>query len=116
MRLIDADKLLPKLWVCYEENKPIVDAEPTVDAIPIDKPFLKMKYKGYTVYKTEWLKEHIEMEYRVIKGISESKPEAIPIEWIEEYCYENWVEYSSPHDAIRRMLEDWRKENGLLCD
>ena len=36
MRLIDADKLLPKLWVCYEENKPIVDAEPTVDAIPIE--------------------------------------------------------------------------------
>lgn len=36
MRLIDADKLLPKLWVCYEENKPIVDAEPTVEAIPID--------------------------------------------------------------------------------
>ena len=35
MRLIDADKLLPKLWVCYEENKPIVDAEPTVEAIPI---------------------------------------------------------------------------------
>ena len=36
MRLIDADKLLPKLWVCYEENKPIVDAEPTVKAIPIE--------------------------------------------------------------------------------
>ena len=36
MRLIDADKLLPKLWVCYEENKPIVDAEPTVEAIPIE--------------------------------------------------------------------------------
>ena len=36
MRLIDADKLLPKLWVCYEENKPIVDGEPTVEAIPID--------------------------------------------------------------------------------
>ena len=35
MRLIDADKLLPKLWVCYEENKPIVDGEPTVEAIPI---------------------------------------------------------------------------------
>ncbi len=36
MRLIDADKLLPKLWVCYEENKPIVDGEPTVKAIPIE--------------------------------------------------------------------------------
>lgn len=36
MRLIDADKLLPKLWVCYEENKPIVDAEPTVNAIPVE--------------------------------------------------------------------------------
>lgn len=36
MRLIDADKLLPKLWVCYEENKPIVDAEPTVEAIPVE--------------------------------------------------------------------------------
>lgn len=38
--------------------------------------------------------------------------EAIPIEWVEEYCAENWAEYSSQHDAIRRMLENWREENG----
>ncbi len=50
MRLIDADKLLPKLWVCYEENKPIVDGEPTVEAIPIDwiiKFSKKQKHGNY---------------------------------------------------------------------
>ncbi len=50
MRLIDADKLLPKLWVCYEENKPIVDEEPTVEAIPIDwiiKFSKKQKHGNY---------------------------------------------------------------------
>ena len=123
MRLIDADKLEPNCIYTstlekadtvyqYSYSEQQIEKAPTVEAIPVDKPFLKMKYKGYTVYKTEWLKEHIEMEYRVIKGISESKAEAIPIEWIEEYCAENWVEYSSQHGAIRRMLEDWREENG----
>lgn len=123
MRLIDADEL-PEVNTIERiegDREVFVNSwipaaaiwkAPTVEAIPIDKPFLKMKYKGYTVYKTEWLKEHIEMEYRVIKGISEAKVEAIPVEWIEEYCAENWAEYSSQNDAIRRMLEEWEKENG----
>ena len=39
--------------------------------------------------------------------------DAIPVEWLEEYCAENWAEYSSQFSAIRRMLEDWRKENEI---
>lgn len=67
MRLIDADKLREK-----DMNGDVVDIfdvleAPTVEAIPIDKPFLKMKYKGYTVYNSEWLKKHIDMEYHIIK-------------------------------------------------
>lgn len=46
----------------------VIGSQPVVDAIPLDKPFLKMRYKGYTVYNTEWLKEHIDMEYKLIKG------------------------------------------------
>ena len=59
MRLIDADKLLPKLWVCYEENKPIVDAEPTVEAIPIE--WLRQKYGWLTMVHeiiADWRKEN----------------------------------------------------------
>ena len=97
MRLIDADEL-PEVNTIERiegEREVFVNSwipataiwkAPTVEAIPIDKPFLKMKYKGYTVYKTEWLKEHIEMEYRVIKGISETKAEAIPVrhgKWVK---------------------------------
>lgn len=57
--------------------------------------------------------EHITVKAvsRVL-AITQGQPtiDAIPVEWVEEYCAENWAEYSSQHDAIRRMLEEWRKE------
>ena len=118
MRMIDADKLIKKMTeACpfvLDTNYDSIYGIPIVEAIPIDKPFLKMKYKGYTVYKTEWLKEHIEMEYRVIKGISESKAEAIPVEWIKETIKlaEN-VQHSKYAEHLRILLEDWEKENGF---
>lgn len=71
MRLIDADKLLPKLWVCYEENKPIVDAEPTVEAIPI-----------------EWMKTQIE-KCREISKTSKTIGLALLAETIKQWEKEN---------------------------
>lgn len=59
MRLIDADKLLPKLWVCYEENKPIVDAEPTVDAIPVE--WLKKQLDKYECSTYEGIETVLEL-------------------------------------------------------
>lgn len=69
MRLIDADKLLPKLWVCYEENKPIVDSEPTVEAIPI-----------------EWLEKWQGIQYCLQ---DEGKAKITVIEMLEDWRKEN---------------------------
>lgn len=127
MRLIDADELRRWLNGYLETDnisptyiRALIDSQQTVEAIPIDKPFLKMKYKGYTAYKTEWLKEHIEMEYRVIKGISESKAEAIPIEWLENFINKlprdnstdgmSWT--SLERWGIKMAISEWEKENG----
>lgn len=66
MRLIDADKLLPKLWVCYEENKPIVDAEPTVEAIPI-----------------EWLRKYVDEHDEIVEE---------GLYWIVEEIIDEWRE------------------------
>lgn len=113
MRLIDADELRRWLNGYLETDnisptyiRALIDSQQTVEAIPIDKPFLKMKYKGYTVYKTEWLKEHIEMEYRVIKGISESEAEAIPIEWLKKQVKEGWYD-------IIEIMDHWELENNI---
>ena len=108
----DLDKLVEEPFEKFLSRLDLKCPAP-VEAIPIDKPFLKMKYKGYTVYKTEWLKEHIEMEYRVIKGISESKAEAIPVEWIEKWFNQFYGEQGLEWNRCKRfMLEDWKKENG----
>lgn len=88
MRLIDANKI-----------------EFNTVRYPIGAPWPFNKEEQATMGEIEWASK-----YQI-----ENQPtvEAIPIEWIEEYCAENWVEYSSQHGAIRRMLEDWRKEQ---CD
>ena len=112
MRLIDADKVdffdyiepyeLPWAEKCLADM-------PTVEAIPLEEGTCKKVTKDYVVYNRQWLKEHLQQEWDIING-KEYVP-AIPVEWIEEYCAENWVEYSSQNDAIRRMVEDWGKEN-----
>ncbi len=117
MRLIDADRLKTKITGITKPHEFVeeIDKRPTVEAIPIDKPFLKMKYKGYTVYKTEWLKEHIDMEYHVIKGDSETKAEAIPIEWMKSWAMKNWVKTKRcEFDIIvSKLIDDWLEaENG----
>ena len=93
MRLIDADKLLPKLWVCYEENKPIVDAEPIVDAIPI-----------------KWLLEERDKNKNIIEKL---RKEDLDIDFVAKYGYNR-----ASHKVlmIEELLLDWRnwaKENEI---
>lgn len=108
MRLIDADELKVNC-VCLDafcvDGRTIENA-PTVEAIPIDKPFLKMRYGDYVVYNKKWLVDHLQTEWNILQG-KEYQP-SIPIEWIERKLAEHWyVDYD-----IRELLEDWEKENG----
>ena len=111
MRLIDADKL-PKTEIYDEDGKAYcvvleedIDQAQTVNAIPIDKPFLKMRYGDYVVYNKKWLVNHLQTEWNILQG-KEYQP-SIPIEWIERKLAEHWyVDYD-----IREMLDDWEKEN-----
>ena len=75
------------------------------NAIPVDKPFLKMRYGNYVVYDKKWLVNHLQTEWSILQG-KEYQP-SIPIEWIERKLAEHWyVDYD-----IRELLNDWEKEN-----
>ena len=75
------------------------------NAIPIDKPFLKMRYGDYVVYNKKWLVDHLQTEWNILQG-NEYQP-SIPVEWLERKLAEHWyVDYD-----IREMLDDWEKEN-----
>ena len=106
MRLIDADKLLPKLWVCYEENKPIVDGEPTVEAIPIWYiiRWYEKRYKLGSTVTDDWerdlLKERI-------------------VEMHDDFKNEKYLDNKQESDRYAQMVKevielynDWEKENG----
>lgn len=76
------------------------------NAIPIDKPFLKMRYGKYVVYDKKWLVNHLQTEWSILQG-KEYQP-SIPVEWLERKLAEHWyVDYD-----IRELLDDWEKENG----
>ena len=108
MRLIDADKLKEELkanGLGYQYY--MLDNAPTVKAIPIDKPFLKMRYGDYVVYNKKWLVNHLQTEWSILQG-NEYQP-SIPIEFIERKLAEHWyVDYD-----IRELLDDWEKENEI---
>lgn len=76
------------------------------NAIPIDKPFLKMRYGNYVVYDKKWLVNNLQTEWSILQG-KEYQP-SIPVEWLERKLAEHWyVDYD-----IRQLLDDWEKENG----
>lgn len=80
------------------------------NAIPIDKPFLKMRYGNYVVYNKKWLVNHLQTEWSILQG-KEYQP-SIPIEWIKKWVEKcNW-HYTDLPRIIETMLEDWEKENG----
>ena len=119
-RLIDADKL--NITEIYDEDlkayavvllEDIEDA-PTVSAIPIDKPFLKMRYGDYVVYNKKWLVDHLQTEWTILQG-KEYQP-SIPVEWIKKWCNKEHNRKSLEERLLKRygvitMLEDWEKEN-----
>lgn len=79
------------------------------NAIPIDKPFLKMRYGDYVVYNKKWLVDHLQTEWNILQG-KEYQP-SIPIEWIEEWGWKNGMSESM---SLRVMIDDWEKENDNL--
>ena len=94
-RLIDAEKLKKHYawWDDDERRKlfdQIVDAQPTVDAVPLDGSFLKMSKGSYVIYQREWLYEHLEQEFDILRSAS-GKPtiDAEPVrhgKWILGKC------------------------------
>ena len=142
MRLIDADKLMlsladwelqeapihtyekPKeftaddmqrmIWRTIRDCESAVEEQPTVKAIPIDKPFLKMRYGDYVVYNKKWLVNHLQTEWDILQG-KEYQP-SIPVEWIKKWCNKEHNRKSLEERLLKRygvitMLEDWEKEN-----
>lgn len=73
MRLIDADKIRFKdisdgrvpngIWYCLLDD---IKSQPTVKAIPLDKPFCKIVYGDYVCYNKNWLMKHLPMEVDIL--------------------------------------------------
>jgi len=114
MRLIDADKIRFKdlsdghvpngIWYCLLDE---IKSQPTVKAIPLDKPFCKIVYGDYVCYNRNWLMKHLPMEVDILQG---KAADAIPVEFIEKKIaeYNDWNEDVEP---LLKLIEDWRKEN-----
>jgi len=119
MRLIDKDNLRKpsKGMFIYQDEfeddvqhvafeaytKDDIEREPTVEAIPLDKPFCKMVYGDYVCYNRNWLMKHLPMELDILQG------KTIPIEWIKRKAFEN--PSLSRNLFYRLIIEEWEKEN-----
>ena len=130
MKLVNVEDL--KVLVAVESKGEIrygklvtdlFDDIPTVEAISIDKPFLKMRYGDYVIYNKKWLVNHLQTEWNILQG-KEYQP-AIPVEWIEQ-----WVDQKTGTKVgdeigyleedkkmligfIYWLLGDWEKENEI---
>ena len=135
MRLIDADKLMlsladwelqeapihtyekPKeftaddmqrmIWRTIRDCESAVEEQPTVKAIPLDKPFCKMAYGDYVCYNRNWLMKHLPMEMDILQG------EAIPVEFIEKQI-EKALSVDSVDlfyvGSLKHLIKEWEKE------
>lgn len=120
MRLIDFDKLMEQYdfyneFAVHDLRYLKKECLPFVEAIPIDKPFLKMRYGDYVVYNKKWLVDHLQTEWNILQG-KEYQP-AIPVEWMKKWHEEEdrrlgdgWTHVEHPH-SFSRMVADWEKEN-----
>lgn len=127
MRLIDADELIKdimELWdyktvdgitatTVLKQTITDIENQPTVNAIPIDKPFLKMRYGDYVVYNKKWLVNHLQTEWNILQG-KEYQP-AIPIEWIEKFMNRFRLDMviSDEYALLHFMLTEWENENEI---
>ena len=147
MRLIDADKLMlsladwklqespistypkPKeftaddmqrmIWRTIRDCESAVEEQPTLKAIHIDKPFLKMRYDDYVVYNKKWLVNHLQTEWSILQG-KEYQP-SIPVEWIkkqkvdfqnEDYPFNYCRGFQDGYnDCIDYLVSEWEEEN-----
>lgn len=113
MRLIDADKLKEELkanGLGYQYY--MLDNAPTVKAIPIDKPFLKMRYGDYVVYNKKWLVDHLQTEWNILQG-KEYQP-SIPIEWIKKKSLEFLMNRNFRWATdFQEVIDMWKVENNI---
>lgn len=119
MRLIDKDRLLKgsnHYWLEMENFGDIeaidvrfIEMAEEIKAIPIDKPFLKMRYGDYVVYNKKWLVNHLQTEWNVLQG-KEYKP-AIPVEWILKWACGFIDPNSEGYKMAMELVHDWEKEN-----
>ena len=82
-RLIDANVLIgdveqntdiSQFMITYIRG--LIREQPTIeDAVPLDGSFLKMSKGSYVIYQREWLYEHLEQEFNILKSAS-GKPTA----------------------------------------
>lgn len=93
-------------WIRYKMFENVIEEQPEVKAIPLDKPFCKMVYGDYVVYNKKWLVNHLQTEWNILQG-KEYKP-AIPVEWINKWVITKFV---GAGRVIDSMIEDWEKEN-----
>ena len=89
MKLIDKEALLLALKRkrYSKQSLDLIESQPVVDAIPVDKPFLKMRYGDYVVYNKKWLIDHLQTEWDILQG-KEYQP-SIPVEWLKKWEEEN---------------------------
>ena len=73
------------------------------------KGTVKMRKGDYVLYKYDWLKEHLDMEYDLLGG------KAIPVDWLltkaQEYLIDMRITGWEMR-FIKSLIDDWEKENG----
>lgn len=71
---IDCGHLRNPCEVCFSERDVVdlIDAQPTIDAVPLDGSFLKMSKGDYLIYKRHWLYEHFDQEIDIQRSVMKS--------------------------------------------
>ena len=87
-------------WIRYKMFENVIEEQPEVKAIPLDKPFCKMVYGDYVCYNRNWLMKHLPMELDILQG------KAIPIEWLKRYEITKGQEV-----RLQDAINEWEKEN-----
>lgn len=120
VRLIDADALANYIDFghlinpnekSYSENdiRKMIDMMPTIEAVPLDGSFLKLSKDGYVIFQREWLYDHLEQEFDILRRAS-GRPtvEAIPVDQIRQEIQSR--RSKGQHlvaEAMEAILEIW---------
>lgn len=110
--IVDVLETYADLYDMFDDNRLVYEALdkvneelraiPYVKAIPIDKPFLKMRYGDYVVYNKKWLINHLQTEWNILQG-KEYQP-SIPIEFLDKW-------FGNNYNAFTDLMMAWEKEN-----